>query len=247
MQNLFESIGLSAKEAEIYQAVLKLGECPVSDILDETQDHPQIVYRGLDALVAKKLIFVIYKRHKKYVRAENPKALEKIAEKQLEDIRKQIPNLLALQKSIKESIVRVYKGNEAIRTLDKTAIDSLPEGGTYYNIGSSGMFYEFKDERFQESERKRIKKRVFKKVVTYKSQKEVTLKNNAKFMAFSEFRFLPEKFSAPSSTSIYNNTVAIFIFSGEPLAITIEHPQVAESYRHYFNSLWKAAKDIVKG
>jgi len=246
-ETIFEQLDISPKEADVYQALLKLGESPVSDLLKETQDHPQIVYRAIDSLVAKNLVFVTLKRHRKYVRAENPRVLEKMAEKKLEEIRQIVPKLLALQKISKEAFVRVFKGREGVRTVRDNAINNLPLGGTYYNIGGSGSFYEIMGERFSESERKRIKKKILKKVVTYKSQKDLTLKNSAKFMKFSEFRFLPEKYSAPTSTSIYNDTVAIFIFTEEPLAITVEHAEVAESYRHYFQTLWKIAKDIVKG
>ncbi len=128
MDNTFESIGLSAKEVEIYRTVLKLGESPVADILNETQDHPQIVYRALDALSAKNLVFTTYKRHRKYVRAESPRVIEKMAEKQVEDIRQQIPDLLALQKMTKDTIVRVYKGSEGVRSVRDQAIDAVATG-----------------------------------------------------------------------------------------------------------------------
>ncbi len=47
---------------------------------------------------------------------------------------------------------------------------------------------------------------------------------------------------AATSTNVFRTTVAIFVWTAEPIAIVVESPEVAESYRHYFTALWKVAK-----
>ena len=47
----------------------------------------------------------------------------------------------------------------------------------------------------------------------------------------------------PTSTEIYKNKTLIFILNSEdPMAILIESKAVADSFRKYFEMLWKQAK-----
>jgi hypothetical protein len=39
--------GLTMKEAELYEALLALGEVPIVDLMKKTGDHPQVVYLTL--------------------------------------------------------------------------------------------------------------------------------------------------------------------------------------------------------
>lgn len=135
--SVLERIGLTRKEAEVYEILLGLGECPVAEILNKTQDHPQIVYRALDGLEAKNLVHTAFKKHKKYVRAEDPSILARMEEKKMQELKSVIGDLKALQKESSEAIVRVLRGEEAIWDIRKRAIDTLPEGGVYYVIGGS--------------------------------------------------------------------------------------------------------------
>ncbi len=235
---ILEKIGLSPKEAEVYEVLLKLGESPVSDILKETQDHPQVVYRAIDSLLAQGLVIETFWRHRKYVRAEDPRVFEQRAEKNLEELRINIPELLALQKSSQDAIVRVAKGNEAVRSLRLRAIDTLSDGDTLYIIGASGdRYYEIMADQHAEIERKRIKKRICRKLISLESQKTQLERDH--FKDLTEFHFLSEEFPIPSSTNIFANTTAIIIWEPEPIVIAIESKEVAESYVHYFHSLWK--------
>lgn len=239
---ILETIGLTPKEVEVYTTLLRVGECPIADILKETHDHPQVVYRALDGLVAQKLVIVSYRRHRKYVRAEDPHALEKIEEQRLKEVRQTIPELLALQKGSKDAIVRVDKGNEAVRTLRLKGVDELTAGDTYCIIGASGdRFYEIMADQYAEIERKRIKKGIHRKLLAYVSQKPGIEKHDT-WYKLAEFRYLPEDNSAPSSTNIFGSTVAIIVWEAEPLVITIQSQSVAQSYIKYFETLWQMAK-----
>lgn len=242
LQQLLESSGLTAKESEVYLVLLKLGESPIADILGVTKAHPQIIYRAIDGLIEKQLVTVQHRRHRKYVRAEDPRVLEKRERERLKEVQQAIPDLLALQQTSPDAVIRVLKGNEAIRTVRSQGIDRLRTGDTHYIMGASGTrFYEIMSvEQYAEIERKRIKKGIHKKLLSFESQRDL-IGDKEIWTKLAEFRYLPEQFSVPSSTNIFGNMVAILIWSAEPIAITIESAEVAESYRSYFASLWKIA------
>lgn len=233
-------IGLSEREAEIYELLLKLGESPVSDLLKKTQVHPQIIYRAIDGLASKKLITISHRKYRQYIRAEDPHFLEKIEEDRLEELKKTLPDLLALQKSSKDAVVRVDKGNEAIRSMRIKAIDVLKTNEIFYIIGggAEGKFIGIMAGLHKELEQKRIKKGIIKKMISFKNQKKLVEKTNP-FKELTENRYLPENYPTPSSTFIYSNFVSLVVWSEVPLVINIESEEISQSYKQYFEYLWQ--------
>lgn len=237
-----QSIGLSEKEARLYEVLLPLGDIALSDLVKVSSLHPQIVSRLVESLVAKGLAVTSVRKHRKHVRAEDPRMLEQKEKEKLEEVQRLIPQLLALQKIPKEALVRVARGNEAVRSLRIRGIKELPKGGTYYIIGGSGdRFYEVMGAEYERVEKQRLKKAIWKKLITFESQRK-ELEKNEKSKKYDSFRYLSEHFPIPSSTNVFNDTVAIIIWAKDPIVITIESHEVAESYGHYFMSLWKIAK-----
>lgn len=242
-ENIFEHLGLTFKEAEVYKILLKLGETPVSNLFNYLPDHSQIIYRAIDGLATKNLAVISIKKHRKYVRAEDPRILQQMEEENLKEIKQLVPELLALQKNSNEAIVRVLKGNEAVQSIRENAIDDIDQNGTFYTIGASGdRFYEIMGSRFKGIENKRVIKHITKKMISSENQRENILKENKSF-ALNETRFLPSEFPIVSSTSIYKDNVIIFVWTEEPIVIHMQSPEVAESYIQYFETLWQIAEE----
>lgn len=241
--DICDQLGLTPKEFATYKVLLKLGEVPVSSILNETQDHPQIVYRALDGLISKELVQVSIKKHKKYVLAEDPAKLEKIAEKRIGEVKKLIPELVGLQsKAALATMIKVYKGVDGVRDARATIVDELPEGGVFYLIGASGKrYFEIMGSSLKNIENKRVRKKIERKVIGFEAEK-VDFMANDRWKELSEYRFLPQNFSVPSTTAIYGKKIALFVYSEEPFVISIESAEVADSYKQYFDSLWEIAK-----
>lgn len=239
---ILEKIGLTKKEAEIYRLLVKLGESAAGVLIKETKAHPQIVYRALDGLKNRKLVFEFEQNSKKYFRAENPEKLLELEEEKLSDLRIGVSQLKSLEALSKDALVKVLRGNEEIVNLRKRAFGGLKKDDTYYIIGASGdRFYKIMEDEYEKIERRRIKKGIKKKMLVYESQKDDLLKNDP-FLDLVELKFLKENNKVPSSTNIFGNTVAILIWEYNPIVITIESKSVAESYKQYFEVLWNIAK-----
>ena len=69
-------------------------------------------------------------------------------------------------------------------------------------------------------------------------------KGKLKKIPYAEIRFLPKNYATPAATNIYGNKVAIINWTENPLAILINNKEIADSYRKYFEILWKSAKDL---
>ncbi len=238
---ILKQMGFTERESQVYELLLKIGESPVSSVIKHVGAHPQIIYRAVDSLIEKGLLISVRKRNKIYVSAENPKQLERMEEEKLYKLRQAIPDLMALKNTSKETIVRVSRGDEAVRSLRARGIDELKIGGTYYVIGGSdNRYYQVMGKFHQELERRRLKKKIHRKTVFFENQRKLNPEET--LTKLREFRYLPDEHYVTASTNIFNNTVAILIWTAEPIVIAIESDEVAENYKKYFYSLWHMSK-----
>lgn len=237
---LLQELGLTKRAAETYEILLKLGESPVSAVIHELKAHPQIAYRAVDELVERGLVTAIMRKYRKYVRAEDPRLLMRLQEAKAKELALAMPDLMKMRKDSKDSIVRVMKGEDAIRRLRARGIEELPVGGSYYVIGASGSrFYDIMGDFFAKLEKKRLEKKIKRMNISFESQRELVVKRGDQKTRLVEWRYLPESFRVPSSTNIFNDTVAILVWAEEPIVVVIESKEIAESYRSYFKALWK--------
>ncbi|MBR9691565.1 hypothetical protein GOV06_02165 [Candidatus Woesearchaeota archaeon] len=59
--------------------------------------------------------------------------------------------------------------------------------------------------------------------------------------AYAKFKYIPDEFTAPTTTFVYGDKTAIMVWSENPIATLITSKEVADSYRKYFELLWKQA------
>ncbi len=239
---ILQDLGLGEREAQVYETLLRLGDCPIADLLQALQIHPQLIYRAIDALVAKGLVIVSYRRHRKYVRAEDPHILEKQETERLAALKKALPDMLALQQGSKDAIIRVEKGLEAVRKARASIIELLPEKGSFAVIGGSGEhFYRIMGEQLREIERKRIKRGITRQILSFQGQRE-SIEGNDPFKSLTEYRYIDLDYPTPMSTLVYGKYVTLLIYTADPIVINMESQEVADGYQAWFEALWKVAR-----
>ncbi len=239
--HILEEIGLSKSEINIYERLLQIGECPVGILRKSLGIHPQIIYRAIESLSKKNLIFDFKKKNKRYVIAEHPSKLEEIQKEKTEKLKKFIPELLCMVKPPKDHFVKTTIGIEAIRSFRRLAINVLKRNDSLFIIGGSGdRFYSAMGSVYEEVESQRIKKKIHKKILAFDSEYEKFKKD--KYKLYTEFRYF--KFTNPTITSIniFSDNVGIIIWVQEPILIHIKNDNVAASYKHYFDELRSSSK-----
>lgn len=242
LQSILETLGLTTIEAQCYEKLLPLGSVPIAELTAAMKRHPQIVYRLVDQLVSKGLVVIETRLHRKYVRAEDPKVLERVQIEKLEKIREALPTLHALHHQPSGARVHIERGPEATRNLRRRAFTELPIGGTYYILSPSGEhFYETVGrEHVEVLEQLRAKRKITKKMIAMESQRKYL--EREEHWKYVETKYLPETYPVPTSTNIFGSTVYIQIWSQDPIAIVIESEEVATSYRDFFETLWKMGR-----
>ncbi len=237
---ILEELGLTRTEAQTYERLLQLGECPISVLQKSLDAHPQVVYRSVEGLVKKGLAISISKRNKKYVSPEHPKKLEQIEKEKIEKLKGSLPELIHLMAPQKDTLVKTSIGIEAIQSFRRRAVDELKRNDSLLIIGGSGdRFYSAMGGKYNEIEEKRIKKKIHKKLIAFSSEKD-KFKNDPHRL-YTEFRFFSSYYPTTSSINIFGDNVGIIIWATEPILIHIKSEEVAFSYRNYFDEMWSSA------
>jgi sugar-specific transcriptional regulator TrmB len=237
--DILEKIGLSKNESKIYMALVKLGSASVNEISKIADVHRVNIYDTLERLQEKGLVASVMKSNKKYFEAASPEVIRKLAEekeKQISEVKSMFPILMEEYKSSKKrQEVHSFKGLLGIKTVLKDILDTKPK--ELLNFASTRGLYVLAPTAYEIFEEQRIKNKIFMKVITSSTAKRVLPRQK-----LQEFRFLEEDFNHSSSTLVYANRVAIFMWTEDPIVILIESAELAESYRNYFYSLWARSK-----
>ena len=236
MSNLEENLkkaGLTGNEARIYLELLQRGSINGSQLANKAGLDRTLTYQVLNNLIKKGLVNYIIKEHKKHFEASSPNnLLNPIKEKKafIEDLIPELKNLEKAKDTINE--VSVYEGKEGLRA---TYMLWLEEKDTFCAFGSTGRLYDvlYESPRIaKEIEKKGLKGRV---VINpkYKGHKMMQYKN-------LHFKFLDV--DSEATTTVFGEVVCIHLIKEKPIVIIIKNKYIAESYRNYFEFLWKAAK-----
>lgn len=232
LSNLREIAGLDENEAKTYTALLKLGPSTAMALSRQTKIERTLVYRTLDKLVERGLAsYAVENRTKKFAAAGPEKLLLQLKEKE-EGLKGLLPHLKEMAGSEKrtEPAIELYRGPNGVKTLVRDILKLKKDYVAFVRDKPTELKFFF--ETFMKSiEREGIHERVLVKEGT-KIQKS---KN-------TQVRYLPKEYQYHTTTGICGNMVGIILWSGPFLAIKIESRELADTYRSYFELLWKIAK-----
>lgn len=240
IESTLEKLGIASPDNKVYLALLKAGESPVGSLIKSTALHRELVYGALLRLEQQGLVQSVEKKKIRHYYAIDPKELVRKVQEKAELAKAVLPDL---QKIFTESplLVRVFEGDEGFEEIQKDIQLSLKDHEQYYVIGGAGRaWYEVVKEYYKTYHRKLQKRGIQMLTVTYANE----AKGIAKYElpGFNPIRVLPETYAVPSSTMIYGDKIIIQIFGEEPVAIMVRSKSVSDSYKKYFDVLWKMAR-----
>ena len=194
------------------------------------------VYNALKSLLQKGIVSYAIEANRKVFKAENPdKILDFYKEK--EELSKSITLKLKqfYNKKNEKSNIALYQNFKGLKTVFQDILNSSKKDDEYLVIGSEGQFTEkmpYYSPLFRKlKEKKKIKTRMLirKGIVKEKSK-------------FTEYKEIPSDVKSPATINVYDGKVAIFIWNEKPEAILIKNKDISESFKSYFNFMWKNAK-----
>jgi len=236
-------VGLTSGEAEVYEALVNLGLSSTGAITKKANIASSKVYEVLQRLQKKGLASFVIKNGVRYYDATPPERLLDFLEEKKEDIKKSqedikkiIPTIKQIGKQAEEhNETIVYTGFEGPKIVLNEILEAGKKGIPNCGFGTDVDPYvvhmpHILDRYIQEAKKYKFNTRlIFAK--GFKSP-NVTAK----------IRFLSNEYLPPVRTMIYSNKVAIVDFTKPITTIIIHKKEIANSYKNYFNTLWKIAK-----
>ncbi|MBU2522667.1 MAG: hypothetical protein KKE23_00035 [Nanoarchaeota archaeon] len=246
---ILRKIGLTENEVRIYLMLLKSGPNTAYEIGKKTGIYRAHVYDKIEQLMDKGLVTHVFKGAKKYFQATSPNKIKQYLEDQKKELEIQedrvnslLPELEALSKLPHEdTFVEVFKGNEGLKYFLKDIIKTKQE---VMITGIDDQKYQealpiFMEQYFRDLRLNKIKERVItlKKPGVFLFQK--------KLAPTTHYKFLEEKQFNPTNTFVYGDKVVIVTWGTPVTAVMIKNNEIARTYAHHFEILWKIASERV--
>lgn len=235
LREILGEMGLTEMEIRVYLALLELGPSLAGKISRKTGIHRRNVYDITERLIKKGLIGYISKNNRKLFEAVNPERFLDIIKEREENFLEVLPRLKMLYEKTKEKQeTNFYSGREGLRNVFEDQLDEN-EGGEIFILGASKNAFEVLPFYFKWYDKSRVKKGIRVKIIASE--------NLGKRVPLSEIRYIPEKYANPLAVNIYKDKVALIFWKKEkPFAVVIKEKEVADSYKSYFDLVWKIAK-----
>lgn len=230
-----QQIGLNLNEAKVYLALLKLGQSQAGQISKEAGINRTTTYDSIDRLSEKGLVSYTFQANKKVFKPVNPAELlaqVKEREKTIQEVLPELNQIFHESKEKEES--DIFKGRKGIRSI----LNDILNYKEYVAFGSSGKFLEVMKHDFLLFQKQKKEKRIKARVILSEDSRKTEQVN----ASYSDFKYITNEFSAPTTTFVYGNNVVIIIWSENPIATLIKSKEVSVSYHSYFELLWRLAK-----
>ena len=210
------------------------------NIIKDSGLHRVVVYDSLEKLQKIGLASFVVKDFKRYFQAAKPKKLLEYLEEKKEELSTILPELEKLENMKKEEInASIYKGKEGLKTVHS---EMLKEGKNVCLIGAKGLIFSQLQYYMPNFERERIRKKI-KFILIYDSKEAEKYEKNIVKRKFFDGKSFPKGFDSDSVVNIFGNKVAIVLWKEKnPTAFMIENKDVADSFRKWFNFMYKSCK-----
>lgn len=235
VENILRKAGLSEKEARIFLELARIGPINANVLSKRLGIERTVVYNTLNKLIEKGIVSSIVKERKKLFRTADPENLLRPIKEKEELIKSIVPEIRALQKEKpEETIVEVYEGKEALKTLYNLAIKTKED---ILIFGGTGKAYEELPLQIPHLEKEAVRKKLhIRAIFNYSVRRHKFTK-----LPIVKSKYLPKKNESKITTSIIDKLVAIHILINKPFIIIIKNEYLAESYRNLFEFLWEHA------
>lgn len=243
MENQLKELGLTDNEIKIYLFLLKYGETTTGAIIKQTSISNSRVYESLNSLIQKGLVTYNVQKDGKHFRAESPSKFLEIEQERKKKIESLIPQLKGLQASEnKETTTAVYEGFEGFKTAFKKIIDDCPRNETINILGFSEQQNNEKLRLFLTNQNLKSQEKKHQLRIILDSSSKQTLGKDRQKEKYTEVKYMPKGYISPAAIDIFHDYVYIFLWEEKPFVFMIKNKTIAESFKIYFNFLWKLAK-----
>ncbi|MBD3309692.1 hypothetical protein GF351_00580 [Candidatus Woesearchaeota archaeon] len=237
-ENVLMGIGLTRNEAKVYLALVSFGFASAGKLAEKSGVHRANVYDALERLIEKGVVSYIIKHKVRLFEPTDPKNLLGFVREKEKALISILPQLEMTRKMApKKNDAQIFEGAGAFMRILYNFLEYKKDILVY---GIPDIAPEMLKTKIPHFHKERLKKKVaMKHIYNYNAQARISYLNK---MPLTHAKYLPTEYDSQVSTNICGDEVVISVWSRPVTSIRIINPNVAESYRRYFNILWKAAR-----
>ncbi len=232
---ILNQMGLEEDEIKVYLTLLKHGFSTATKITLDAHLQRTNTYRILESLIRKGLVSYILKNNIKYFSAASPQKLLEDQKKKQKDLEKLIPQLEKISSFEQQEFkAEIFEGKEGLIAVLKYI---LREKKDYVVLGEEGKFQEILPYFIPQLLRDVLHLNIHERILSKESKRgKIKLSKN------SIIRYLPDTYFSPTMTVVFGSYTAIFDWNEPFHVVLIKSHSTAQSYKNYFEALWKMAK-----
>ncbi len=238
-----QQLNLSTNEANVYLALLSIGQTSAGEIIKKTVLHRSVVYETLDKLIGKKLVFKLQKGNIAHFQATDPEKFSQNALHQAEIAKELVPQLKGLiDQTLPE--ITIYEGLEAYRRFWIDSVTKMPTGSIDYVAGSIGdKWFEYMGTFNKKYQKIRREKNIIWKFIAFE-EIEVEKSLIAEQPDLNECRIIRRKVTKSGNYNIFNDDTLVLHSAIEPMIIEIKNKSLVQVFKDNFDILWDLAEEI---
>lgn len=231
---ILKEVGLKEDEAKTYLSLLKIGGATATQLSNESKIERTLIYKVLEKLIDKGLVSYNIQNKKRYFYPTDPKRiLENLKEKE-ELLKEILPSLISLKIEERSKVkVEIWKNIEGLKSLIREILASKQE---FVSVGGGFNFAKLLS-YFGKYWMRQLEKRKIRERVIVPEDLKITLRSK-----YSQFRYLSKDYPLVGGFGVVENKVGFYIRTEPILVVTIENKEFANTFRNYFELLWKIAK-----
>ncbi|MFA6424165.1 MAG: helix-turn-helix domain-containing protein [Candidatus Magasanikbacteria bacterium] len=239
--NILKELGLDDQEASVYMALLKLGGSQASVVAKDVGIKRTTVYPVLQALAAKGMVNVYFRKNRHFYYAQKPNRVVGIFKKKIESFESIIPMLeLVEKKQVMATGLRFIETVEELKQFYNGILDEY-KGKQYLAIGNTAAWEGLEPEFFVNFRRQRAENKIKTKLLLTFNSVEI---NPIETSLLREWKYLPEKYKFQSTIDIFNDKILIVSPELSSLAVVIAVPAMTDIFKSVFEMLWQMLPEV---
>ncbi len=241
-------LGLTARESDIYLALLKLGPASIRDIAAAAGVNRGTTYEILKGLRGKSLVGYFPRGKRRYFCAEPPESLLRLAEERREQIahaissleNEVVPDLKLLKPEFATTNVHHYEGDEGIEFVLRDILRTVSEQeDRLYRVYSSRLIRKYLYRPLPNFTRMRVQRKIHVNVIA--------IGEGGEQAPLARRKWIPagEQDTAASYVAIYPPKCAFIslVRADYPAAVILNSDAIALAQKISFDTLWERLED----
>ncbi|MFH1915700.1 MAG: helix-turn-helix domain-containing protein [Nanoarchaeota archaeon] len=237
--DILEDLGLTASEIKTYLSLLELGSTTAGPLLEKSGLQNSVVHRAIHSLIEKGLVHYVLEGKRKIYQATDPAYFNTYIDEKKRRFQEILPKLKEKQLFAKApEAATVFKGRRGIQESYFTMIELKGEYNTFGGGEECAKFMGIS--WWNNLHKRRVENKLASRQIFDESVRSIA--RDIEKNPLTRIKYLGAEFASFQETVIVKDHVAINVFSENAYSFLIHDAKVADSYRKYFEFLWKMAK-----